>query len=182
MKKVLFVLLQLLLVSNVVCAATEGETQQGSFMDKLNFSLYVGLGSKHDGLTPSSLGLTIGYKVASRWNVFAAFEGSCAHYDKDNVKTYYSAPLLGGGVSYKLVDGTKSSLLENSDIDLQVMLANSFSGYAKWKQTVYDVSAVYSFRSGRLAPIIGIGYRRTESHTVGLSDNNSIYCKIGFRF
>lgn len=183
MKKVMFILLQFVLASSVACAATDGDTPKGeSVIDRFNFSLYAGLGSRHDGLTPSSLGLTIGYKVASRWNVFAVLEGSCAHYDKDGVKTYYEAPLLGGGVGFKLVDGKRNSWLENNDIDVQLMFANSVSGSAKWKQTVYDGSVVYSFRSGRLSPIIGFGYRRTVSHTTGLADNNSLYCKVGFRF
>lgn len=183
MKKAMFVLLQLLLASSVACAATDGDSQkEDRVIDRFNFSLYAGLGSEHDGLTPSSLGLTIGYKVASRWNVFAVLEGSCAHYDKDGVRTYYEAPLLGGGVGFRLVDGTKSSWLEGNNIDVQLMLANSVGGTAKWKQTVYDGSVVYSFRSGRLSPIIGFGYRRTVSHTAGLADNNSLYCKVGFRF
>jgi len=179
MRRMAFIIAQLLLVA---CSAVAQMRDTGKVrvIDRLNFSLCNSVGMAHEGLTPLSLDVTVGYRFASRWSVFATFGCSYALYEEGDVRTYRDAGTLGGGVSYALVRGCKNKAFDH-DVSLRLSIANSVGG-ASWKQTVYDGGFVLSLLKGRLTPVVGLGYRRVVSHTAGVDDLNCFYAKIGFKF
>lgn len=179
MKRIVFATMLMLGVST-------GISHAQSFTDRLHFEVSEGVACRHNNIRQFDTSFKLGVDISKRLYAFAAYEGNVALYSKNDVRTYFSGGSLGGGLGFKLMNDANFPLA----FDLRVMALTSLGGSKwlggeDWKRTNYDASLVMYLNSNKkhyITPVLGLGYRYTDSRTVGLKNMGNIYASIGFRF
>lgn len=96
-------------------------------------------------------------------------------YDENDIRSYYTANTLGGGLGYQLLGSGK----EKISLDLRLSLAQSI-GSNSLNCTVYD-SMLRLRLGGRIfVSTVGTGFKHIHSHTAGIDSRNYLYIAFGF--
>lgn len=160
----------------MVARTKSQEVKYKKIMAELDF----GAGLKQHNITPMFVGLNLGYYISPRLYAYARYEGLMGLSKVDGVQNYFKSTNLGGGIGYVL--GVIKETNDMSSVRLQV--TNSV-GNVDWKNTTYTIG-IYSHRrltrNGSWTPVIGLGFKHINSHTIGIRDCNSVFATIGFGF
>ena len=149
--------------------ATENESREICFMEAA-----ISSSPKQHGITPLQHDLLFGFQVTPRLSLMADWQSMLALYKGNEEKTYYvSDYALGGALGY-MVYGRKGK----DAIDLRVK-ATMTVGHAEWKYTQYEVGLVYYDYNRKKGPVIGLGYRFTDSRTKSLDNLSNIFVQVG---
>ena len=168
MKKTLLSLLCLLAVAAQAQAVTPETLKK--FWTETRYTL--GAGSHHRA--SSTLNLDLGFYVTGGFQAFAHIEGGQMLHHEDDVRTFVYQSSAGGGLGYQLLTDEKT----NTALSVRGMVAGGI--HDDWHFTLYDAGVyLHSTTGGKL---IGVGYRRYDSHGAATPSLNVVYVSLGFRF
>lgn len=154
--------------------------QSQSVIERFKSDITTSAVCENKGRRMLSFGGNIGYEFLPKIYAFAHGESVTGLHNIGGMKTYTNTCNIGGGLGYKLFISSvtgKSPSRDNS-IDIYALMAASV-GNTEWKQTVYEAGLKWKITKG-ISPILGLGFRHTNSHTAGVSNHNGIICSIGF--
>lgn len=180
MKKIVFAIMLMLSLST-------GASYAQSFLDRLHFEVSEGVALRHNNIRQYDTSLKLSVDVTKWLYGFAAYEGNVDLYSKGDAKTYFSGTSLGGGLGFKLWNDANEPIALDLRLSALTSLGgtNKYLGGESWKRTNYDASLVMYLNSNKkhyFTPILGLGYRYTDSHTIGIKNMGNLYATIGFRF
>ncbi|WP_288055315.1 hypothetical protein [Xylanibacter rodentium] len=154
--------------------------QSQSVIERFKSDITTSAVCENKGHRMLSFGGNIGYEFLPKIYAFAHGESVTGLHDIGGMKTYTNTCNIGGGLGYKLfissITGKNPS--HDNSIDIYALMAASV-GNTEWKQTVYEAGLKWKITKG-ISPILGLGFRHTNSHTAGVSNHNGIICSIGF--
>lgn len=182
-RKVLLILFAGFICSMVTLAQESNRSfYQQSLINRLFIELDVTGSTTNKDTRLMSLGGKVGFDITPNLYVFAKGEGLMALRDANGMKSYGNGANLGGGLGVRFLkinfSNGKSSF--ESDMSVYAMMAASV-GNTDWKQTVYEAGLKWKLGK-RLAPTLGLGFRHTNSHTVGVPNHNGMVGSIGICF
>ena len=178
MKKTIVSLCMLAIAT--VCAAQE--TSGNNTFNKVFIEAEIEAGTKCHNITPLGYGMNVGYEITNRFMAFAKIESLTGLYEKDDVRTYNQANLLGGGLGFRLLKGdTEGPIWEKGMMrDLRAGVTTSV-GNCTWKQTDYDACIKLALGSCKVKPTFSLGYRHINSYSNGMPDLDLFFATLGIR-
>lgn len=162
----------------MLMAAQENHSEKEFVKEKFFLHELVSTSSRQHNMKPVQNDLILGWQITNKLSVFADYQAMLGLYNADGTRNYYrSRSGLGGGFGYEIANIRKAI-----GIDVRA-LATTTVGSPDWKYTQYDIGFIfYDYRNHQrfLSPVIGIGYRFTDSRTAGLRNLSNIYFQMGF--
>ncbi len=162
------------------CLTTSAQDKTGNlFHDKIMLEMGFEAETKQHDIFPIGINVNIGYKFTSRLYAYGRYQGIVGLYDDSNFNTYTKTQNIGGGIGYifhKEKHNAKTDLWS-----IRAQMTGSI-GNPDWRNTTYDIGIFWQSKYGcsRLSPILGLGFRHTNSHTQGIKNHNGIYASIGW--
>jgi hypothetical protein len=174
MKKLMMMLL--LYATTMGVSAQENE-KKSSFFDNTNFEIKTLYGLKQHSMQPLNLSMQLSYSFSDKLSLMVAIERNHTQIDLNDYKTYANSTLLGGGLAYVWMKD------HSYCYDARLQVLNSI-GSPLLKQMTFDIGInLYGrCKKHRLSPIIGLGFRYQQSHTIGIRDWGGLYAIVGIRF
>lgn len=188
MRPTFLLILSFFLFSLTAPAQNDGASQESGdtpAWQRISMGFNVVGGFEQHHVTPLRFEFNAGYEFVPRLYAFFHAENFLGLYKQNGDRIFYRTQNLGGGLGFRLLggkDGKYAGKLRES-LDLRLMAGGSV-GSCDWKQTFYDAGLQYYYRGGRAlcTPVIGLGYRFTDSRTAGRRDQHTVYASIGLRF
>lgn len=153
------------------------EIHAQTVMDRIHFEFAAGTGIRQNGIKPVDFSFKSLVDFVSISYLFVTVEDNISLYKNNNVKSYSNGVSIGGGLGVKLLNGTKG--IHGLDIRAKAL---DCVGNPAWNRTTYDAALVWYIKSFRFSPVVELGYRYLDSHTVGLDNYGNAYLSIGLRY
>lgn len=180
MKKI--IITSMMVLFGVMGAMSQNDSSsfyEKSLGERFFMDIKMKAASKDNSTNMVGVGAELGFEITPRLFATANYEGVWNMKEAGGARTWWQTNNIGGGLGYKFyLAKNEKSLLQSAA--LKASLLTSIGG-VDWKQTVYEVGAELEGK-GKYKPVIGFGYRHTNSRTTGLPDHNGFYMSIGLRF
>lgn len=180
-KRISVILFAAIMSCTVVFAQETGNSfYQQSLIKRLFLELDVSAVPPYKETRLLSVGGKVGLYVTPQLYAFAMCEGVTGLNDANGVRSYAQTSNLGGGLGFRFLtldkDGKRAKY--GTDFSVYAQMAASV-GNVDWKQTVYEAGVKLKLMKG-ISPTFGLGFRHTNSHTVGMPNHNGMVATIGF--